>query len=68
MIYDATLFIAGIAVFAVTAALFVYCLPRAGKVQRFVGTEIEPYVAIVFVAGITLSVTMILSAIIDLVG
>lgn len=66
--YDATLLIVGLVVFAITAGLFVYCLPRGGKMHRFVGTEFEPYVAVAFTAGVALSFTMILSAIIDMVG
>lgn len=49
--YDATLLIVGLVVFAITAGLFVYCLPRGGKMHRFVGTEFEPYVAVAFTAG-----------------
>lgn len=66
--YDATLLIFGLIAFAVTAVLFVYCLPRGGKMHRFVGTEFEPYVAVAFTAGVALSFTMILSAILDMIG
>ena len=34
--------------------------------HRFVGTELEPYVAVAFCSGIALSFTMILSAILDM--
>ena len=66
--YDFSLLIAGIVVFAITAALFVYCLPRDGKTHRFVGTEYEPYVAVAFTAGVALGFTAILSAILDMIG
>lgn len=66
--YDATLLIVGLVVFAITAGLFVYCLPRGGKMHRFVGTEFEPYVAVAFTAGVALSFTMLLSAVLDLIG
>lgn len=68
MMYDATLLIAGMVACAITVALFVYCLPRGGKMHRFVDTEYEPYVAVAFTAGIALSFTMILSAILDMAG
>ena len=51
----------GIAVFVVTAIVFWYCLPHGGKMHRFVGTELEPYVGVAFCSAIALSFTMILS-------
>jgi len=62
------LLILGLAVFAATIAAFVYCLPRDGKMHRFVGTEFEPYVAVAFTAGIALGFTAVLSAILDMIG
>jgi hypothetical protein len=62
------LLVSGIATFAVTAALFWYCLPRDGKMHRFVGTELEPYIAVAFCSGLALSFTMILSAVLDMIG
>ena len=58
----------GALVFAITAGLFWYCLPRDGKMHRFVGTELEPYVGVAFCSGFALSFTMILSGILNVVG
>ena len=58
----------GIVVFIITAALFWYCLPRDGKVHRYVNTELEPYVAVAFCSGFALSFTMILSSILDMIS
>jgi len=60
--------VAGFIVFAITAVVFWYCLPRNGRYHRFVGTELEPYVGVAFCAAIALSFTMILSGIINVVG
>ena len=58
----------GLAVFIVTAVAFWYCLPRRGKVHRFVGTEFEPYVGVVFCAAVALACTLMLSGAIALAG
>ena len=60
--------LAGTVVFVATAIVFWYCLPRDGKMHRFVGTELEPYVGVAFCAAIALSVTMFLSGAITLWG
>jgi hypothetical protein len=60
--------IAGGAVITVTGALFWRCLPRDGKKHRWVGTELEPYIAVAFTAGASLGLTLILSGLIDLFG
>ena len=60
------LLLSGIISFIITAGLFWHCLPRDGKMHRFVGTELEPYVAVAFCSGIALSFTMILSAVLDM--
>lgn len=52
---------AGIAVWIVIGLLFWYCLPRGGKTHRFVGTEIEPYIGVAFVAGVALGLNMVLA-------
>jgi hypothetical protein len=62
------LLIIGVVVFAITIAAFIYCLPRDGKMHRFVGTELEPYVAVLFTAGAALGFTAVLSGILDLIG
>ena len=59
---------AGVVVLGGTGALFCYCLPRAGKTHRFVGTEWEPYVGIVFCAGLALGFTMVLAGLLDVLG
>jgi len=50
----------------ITIGLFVYCLPRGGKLHRFVDTEFEPYVAVVIVTGVAISFALGLSGIIAL--
>jgi hypothetical protein len=45
------LLVSGAIIFAVGAVLFWYCLPRGGKTHRFVGTELEPYIAVAFCAA-----------------
>lgn len=62
------LLILGIVVFGITIGAFIYCLPRGGKTHRFVGTEFEPYVAVVITAGVALGFTAILSAVLDMIG
>jgi hypothetical protein len=37
------LLLSGIAVLLLTGLVFWSCLPRGGKLHRFVGTEMEPY-------------------------
>jgi len=39
----------GFALTMMTVFLFVYSLPKGGKVARFVGTEWEGYVVVIFV-------------------
>jgi hypothetical protein len=58
--------ISGGAILVIGLVLFWYCLPRGGKMHRFVGTELEPYVAVAFCAVTALSVTLILSGVISL--
>ena len=58
--------IGGFVIFVVTAIVFWYCLPRDGKMHRFVGTEFEPYVGVAFCSAIALSFTMILSGAINI--
>lgn len=63
-----TSMIAGIAVLAVTIGAFIMLSPRDGKVHRFVGTELEPYVAVAITAGVALSFTLTLNGILGLIG
>ena len=60
--------ISGVAVFVLTAIVFWYCLPRDGKLHRFVGTEFEPYVGVAFCSAVALSFTLMLSGVIDVAG
>lgn len=57
----AYLFGAGLAAIAITAGLFWRALPAGGKMHRWVGTELEPYTALFFTAGVALSFTLLLS-------
>jgi hypothetical protein len=63
-----TSLIAGIVVLVVTIGAFFMLLPRGGKMHRFVGTEVEPYVAVALTAGVALSFTLTLSGILGLIG
>jgi hypothetical protein len=60
--------IAGIVVFIVTGAVFWALLPRGGQTHRWADTELEPYISVALCAGIALSFTMILSAVLNLLG
>lgn len=61
------LLILGALVLLTTVGVFLYCLPRGGKLHRFVGTEFEPYVGVVIVTGLAISFALGLSGIIALV-
>ncbi len=60
--------IAGFAVLAATVVLFLMLLPRGGRSHRFVGTELEPYVAVLLTGMIALSFTMILAGVLQGLG
>ena len=60
--------LAGIVIFVVTAIVFWYCLPRDGKLHRFVDTEWEPYVGVAFCSAVALGLTMMLSGALNLLG
>ena len=62
------LLISGVSVFVLTAIVFWYCLPRDGKLHRFVDTEWEPYVGVAFCSAVALGLTMMLSGVLNLVG
>ena len=49
----------GAGVFGLTVLLFWQILPRNGKVHPLIGTQWEPYVALLFVAGFGAGVGMI---------
>jgi hypothetical protein len=62
------LLLGGIAVFIITAIVFWGFMPRHGKLHRFVNTEWEPYIGVAFTSAVALSLTMILSSVIGLLG
>jgi hypothetical protein len=62
------LLLSGVVVFVLTAIVFWYCLPRDGKLHRFVDTEWEPYVGVAFCSAVALGFTMMLSGVLNLVG
>jgi hypothetical protein len=55
----------GLVVLAATIVLFLALLPRGGRTHRFVGTELEPYVAVLLTAMVALSFTMILAGVLQ---
>jgi hypothetical protein len=55
-------------VMIVTSLVFWKCLPRDGKMPRFVGTEWEPYIGVAFCYAFGLSFTVMLSGLIDSFG
>jgi hypothetical protein len=60
--------IGGVIVFVLTAIVFWYCLPRDGKLHRFVDTEWEPYVGVAFCSAVALGLTMMLSGVLNIAG
>jgi hypothetical protein len=60
--------IGGVIVFVLTVIAFWYCLPREGKLHRFVDTEWEPYVGVAFCSAVALGLTMMLSGVLSLLG
>jgi hypothetical protein len=62
------LMISGVIVLAATIALLVALLPRGERTHRFVGTEFEPYVAVVLTALVALSFTLLLSGVLSYWG
>ena len=58
----------GVVVFAVTAVVFWYCLPRGGKMHRFVNTEWEPYVGVAFCSAVALGLTLMLAGVLSMAG
>ena len=53
--------IIGLIALGLTVALFWLLLPRGGRTHRFVGTELEPYVAVLLTGMVALSFTMIVA-------
>jgi tellurite resistance protein TehA-like permease len=58
----------GIVVLIATVMMFIYLLPRGGKVYRLADTEYEPYVGVAFCSATALGLTMTLSAILDMMS
>ncbi len=58
----------GAIVFVLTGLVFWRCLPRGGRLHRYVGTAWEPYVAVAFCGAVALGFTMMLSGILDMVS
>ena len=58
----------GIAVLIATVMMFIYLLPRGGKVYRLADTEYEPYVGVAFTTAVALSLTLGLSGVLDMIG
>jgi hypothetical protein len=61
------LLITGLVVLAITATVFAMLLPRGEKRHRFVDTAWEPYISVALCAGVALSLTMILSSVLNMV-
>ena len=59
------LLIAGIVILILTAGLIAALLPREGRLHRFVGTELEPYVAVALTALVALAFTLLLSGVLN---
>ena len=59
--------VSGATILIIGAVHFWYCLPRGGQTHRFVGTELEPYVAVGVLRGVTISFTLMLSGIVALI-
>jgi hypothetical protein len=51
----------GLIILVLTVVLFLVLLPRGGRTHRFVGTELEPYIAVLLTSMVALSFTMILA-------
>lgn len=62
------LLIAGIVVLVGALGLLVVLLPRGGRTHRFVGTELEPYVAVAITAMLALAFTLLLSGALTTMG
>ena len=60
--------VAGFTVLGLTVLLFLALMPRGGRTHRFVGTELEPYVAVLLTGMVALSFTMILSGFMQALG
>ncbi|HVY42036.1 MAG TPA: hypothetical protein VG966_03335 [Hyphomicrobiaceae bacterium] len=63
-----TTLVSGIVVLLLTGLVFAYMMPRGGRLYRFAGTEVEPYVAVAFTASVALGLTLMLSGVIELIG
>jgi hypothetical protein len=50
-VLDDLLIVGGAVVSALTALVFWFCLPRGDRRYRLVETELEPYIAVLFIGG-----------------
>jgi len=50
--------VAGLALIVTAATVFYLCLPRDGKVARFVGTEWESYAVVAMIAVLAIGTIM----------
>ena len=62
------LLIVGVVVLVLTIVAFAALLPRGGHTHRFVGTELEPYVAVALTSMVALSFTLMLSGVLNYFG
>ena len=62
------LMLGGIVVLIATVVVFIYLLPRGGKVYRLADTAWEPYVGVAFCSATALGLTMTLSAILNMMS
>jgi hypothetical protein len=60
--------IGGVVVLVITIGLLMALLPRGGRTHRFVETEFEPYVAVALTALVALSLTLLLSGVLNYLG
>jgi len=60
--------VGGFIIFILTAIVFWYCLPRDGKLHRFVDTEWEPYVGVAFCSAVALGLTLMLAGVLSMAG
>ena len=58
--------ISGIALMALTAASFVYSLPRGGRTAPFVGTQWEGYAVVLMIAAFGVGAMLVFSGTVQL--
>jgi hypothetical protein len=63
-----TMLLGGCAVLAGASFFLAAVMPRGDRVSRFVGTVLEPYLALAVTAGFSIALAMILSGAVALLG